>query len=59
MLNQILSIAGKPGLYKLVSQGKNMLIVEHLAMGSDSILAATQLVAPLHKSGIWVYRRIV
>ena len=31
MLNQILSIAGKPGLYKLVSQGKNMLIVESLS----------------------------
>lgn len=28
MLNKILSISGKPGLYKLVSQGKNMLIVE-------------------------------
>ncbi len=31
MLNQILSITGKPGLYKLVSQGKNMLIVESLS----------------------------
>ena len=31
MLNQILSIAGKPGLYKLVSQGKNMPIVESLS----------------------------
>lgn len=28
MLSKILSISGKPGLYKLVSQGKNMLIVE-------------------------------
>lgn len=28
MLKTILSISGKPGLYKLVSQGKNMLIVE-------------------------------
>ena len=26
MLKTILSIAGKPGLYKLISQGKNMLI---------------------------------
>ena len=31
MLKTILSISGKPGLYKLVSQGKNMLIVESLA----------------------------
>lgn len=28
MLKTILAISGKPGLYKLVSQGKNMLIVE-------------------------------
>lgn len=28
MLRTILSISGKPGLYKLVSRGKNMLIVE-------------------------------
>ena len=28
MLRTILSIAGKPGLYKLVSSGRNMLIVE-------------------------------
>lgn len=30
MLKTILSISGKPGLYKLVSQGKNMLIVESI-----------------------------
>lgn len=34
MLKEILSITGKPGLYKLVSQGKNMLIVESLIDGS-------------------------
>ena len=33
MNERILSISGKPGLYKLVSQGKNMLIVEELATG--------------------------
>lgn len=31
MLKKVLSISGKPGLFKLVSQGKNMLIVESLA----------------------------
>lgn len=31
MLKRILSISGKPGLYRLVSQGKNMLIVENIA----------------------------
>lgn len=30
MLKTILSISGRPGLFKLVSQGKNMLIVESL-----------------------------
>ena len=33
MIRKIVSIAGKPGLYKLVSQGRNMLIVEALATG--------------------------
>lgn len=28
MLRTVLAISGKPGLYKLISQGKNMLIVE-------------------------------
>lgn len=31
MLKTVLSISGKPGLYKLVSRGKNMLIVESIA----------------------------
>jgi hypothetical protein len=30
MLKTILSVSGKPGLYKLVSNGKNMVIVESL-----------------------------
>lgn len=33
MLKTILAIAGKPGLFRLVSQGKNMLIVESLLNG--------------------------
>ncbi len=33
MIKQILSIAGRPGLFKLVSRGKNMLIVESLLTG--------------------------
>lgn len=46
MLKTILSIAGKPGLYKLVSSGKNMIIVESLAdkrrmpaYGNDKIIS--------------------
>lgn len=33
MLKTILSISGKPGLFKLISQAKNMLIVESLQTG--------------------------
>ena len=33
MLKNILAITGKPGLYKLVSRGNNMLIVESLVDG--------------------------
>lgn len=33
MIKTILSISGRQGLYKLVSQGKNMLIVESLLNG--------------------------
>ena len=33
MLKEILSISGKPGLYKLVSQAKGMLVVESLVTG--------------------------
>jgi len=33
MLKEILSMTGKPGLFKLISQGKNMLIVESLLDG--------------------------
>ena len=33
MLKKILSISGRPGLYKLISYGKNMILVEGLADG--------------------------
>lgn len=33
MLKRILSISGRPGLFKLVNSGKNMLIVESLTNG--------------------------
>jgi len=46
MLKTILSVSGKPGLYKLISNGKNMLIVESLVdkkrtpvYGSDKIIS--------------------
>lgn len=46
MLKTILAIAGKPGLYRLVSRGKNMLIVESVsdkkrfpAYGNEKIIS--------------------
>ena len=33
MLKEILAITGKPGLYKIVSNGKNMLVVEDINSG--------------------------
>lgn len=33
MLKEILSISGKPGLYKMISQAKNMIIVESIVDG--------------------------
>jgi len=46
MLKQIVAISGKPGLYRVLSQGKNMLIVESLSDGkripahsSDKVVA--------------------
>lgn len=33
MLKEIVSISGKPGLYKMISQGKNIVIVESLIDG--------------------------
>lgn len=51
MQQTILAIAGKPGLYKLVSQGKNNLIVEALdashrrqpAFGTDRITSLSDI----------------
>ena len=42
MLKTILSIAGKPGLYKLISSGKNMLIVETVDVAKKRIPAYGQ-----------------
>lgn len=51
MLKTILSISGKPGLYKLVSQGKNMLIVESItedkkrmpAYGNEKVISLADI----------------
>lgn len=51
MLKTVLSISGKPGLYKLISQGKNMLIVEAIsadkkrfpAYGNEKIISLADI----------------
>lgn len=51
MLKTILSISGKPGLYKLISQGKNMLIIESIdadkkrfpAYGNEKIISLADI----------------
>jgi len=53
MLKRILSIAGKPGLYRLVNQGKNMLIVENLETGKRTPAYARDKVVSLGDIAIY------
>ena len=53
MLRRILSIAGRPGLFKLASQGKNMLIVEELAAGKKTPAYATEKIISLNDIAIY------
>ncbi|MDE5774506.1 MAG: DUF5606 domain-containing protein [Muribaculaceae bacterium] len=47
MLRTILSVTGKPGLYKLISQGNNLLIVEDLITGKRTPLHSRDKVVSL------------
>ncbi|MDE6489247.1 MAG: DUF5606 domain-containing protein [Paramuribaculum sp.] len=53
MINRILSIAGRAGLFKLVNQGKNMLIVESLATGKRTPAYAHDKVVSLGDISIY------
>lgn len=53
MLKRILSIAGRPGLFRLVNQGKNMLIVESLANGKRTPAYAHDKVVSLGDISIY------
>lgn len=53
MIKRILSIAGKPGLYSLVSNGKNMLIVENIATKKRMPAYATDKVMSLADIAIY------
>lgn len=53
MIKRILSISGRPGLFKLVSQGKNMLIVESLQNGKRTPVYAHDKVVSLGDISIY------
>lgn len=53
MIKRILSIAGRPGLFKLVNQGKNMLIVESLLNGKRTPAYAHDKVVSLGDIAIY------
>ncbi len=59
MLKTILAISGKPGLFKLVSQGKNMLIVQSLATGKRTPAYAHDKVISLGDTSIYTVEKDV
>lgn len=55
MLRRILAIAGRPGLFRLVNQGKNMLIVEDLTSGKRMPAYARDRVSSLGDISIYTF----
>ena len=53
MIRNILAIAGRPGLFKIVKQGKNMLIVSQLATGKCQPAYARENVSSLGDISIY------
>ena len=53
MKKRILAISGKPGLYALVNQGKNMLIVENIETGKRTPAYASDKVISLGDIAIY------
>lgn len=53
MLSNILSIAGKPGLYKLISTNKNLNIIESLSDGKRAPLHAREKVITLNDVSVY------
>lgn len=53
MLKTILSVAGKPGLFKIVSNGKNMIIVESLVDSKKMPIHARDKVVSLGDISIY------
>jgi len=55
MLEGILAITGQPGLYKLLSQAKNNVIVESLETGKRLPVYTTTKVSALEDIAIYTY----
>ncbi|MEE9408516.1 MAG: DUF5606 domain-containing protein [Polaribacter sp.] len=53
--NKIISVTGKPGLYQVVSQSKNAIIVEALADKKRLAINTTQNVSLLENIAIYTY----
>lgn len=53
MIKKIISVSGKPGLFHLVNQGKNMLIVEALGSGKRQPIYARDKVVSLGDISIY------
>ena len=53
--NKIISVTGKPGLYQVVSQSKNAIIVEALADKKRIAITSTQNVSLLENIAIYTY----
>ena len=54
-LEGIINVAGKPGLYKVVSQGNNTVIVESLLDGKKGPLYSHHQANTLEEIGIYTY----
>ncbi|MDE6692492.1 MAG: DUF5606 domain-containing protein [Muribaculaceae bacterium] len=53
MIKKIISVSGKPGLYRLVNSGKNMLIVETIGTGKRMPIYARDKVVSLGDISIY------
>lgn len=58
-LTGIISISGKPGLFKVVAQGKNNIIVESLIDGKKSPAYSTDRISALEDISIYTYEEDV
>ncbi len=54
-LEKILSVAGKPGIYKLITGGKSTIVVESLVDGKRMPVMPTQKVSSLNDISMFTY----